>query len=138
MSEPEKATPLVDETGKATSPFAKWPGHIKFPEVMGLREYRIFVNHRDTPADEKEDDALKVLVRLEEGPSGNQTVAVKLSDLALAGQIVEAVELGDVNLWGDNPPIILVHWVIECIKEWLNGQLTFRIGGNPHMESQAE
>lgn len=127
-----KPAPLLDETGLAESPYERWPGYIKFPEVMNRSHYRIVMQHRAALSKDDGDsdsDDLKAMIRLEDGAPK----VVRLSDLDLMSKIVESIDLGDVDIFADDAPIKLVHWAIECTEEWLDSQLSFRVRGDSDM-----
>lgn len=115
---------LVDDTGKAVSPFERWPGYVKFPEVMTLPHYRLWSASNDT---KPEDGSLQRIMRLEAGAESKKVAKwAPLSYYELAFHIVEKHDIKNADLTGDAPPYRLVEWIAECMGEWLDTQLTFR------------
>lgn len=136
-TKPKPKVRLVDDTGKAVSPFKRWPGYLKFPEVMTLPHYRLWSASNDAEAEARADqnnNDLRRLIRLEEGEGDKKEVKwTPLSHYGLAFQILEEHKIENASLIGDAPPYRLVEWVTECMGEWLDSQLSFRLHSDSDM-----
>lgn len=133
--------PVMEKDGRFNSPFAKWPGYIKFPETMTLPHYRMFVQGNSKKAEESEAEAgtkLRALVRIVDdgGESGSQWV--DLDRLSLVRAIVEEVKVANADPFADSAPFQLTFWVIACLGVWLDDQMSFRLDGSSDMAPQAE
>lgn len=133
--------PVMEKDGRFNSPFAKWPGYIKFPETMTLPHYRLFVQGNSKKVEEGEaekDVRLRALVRIIDDGDGTDSHWVDLDRLSLVKAVAEEVKLENGNPFADDAPFQLTFWVIACLGVWLDDQMSFRLDGSSDMAPQAE
>ena len=132
--------PVMEKDGRFKSPFAKWPGYIKFPETMTLPHYRMFVQRNDGKAEESEAEGtkLRALVRIIDDGDETDSHWVDLDRLSLVRAVVEEVKLENGDPFADDAPFRLTFWVIACLGVWLDDQMSFRLDGSSDMAPQAE
>lgn len=142
MSEAVAPARLLNDEGRADSPFARFPGYVLFPAVMGLEHYKFWMKAQEQARQEllnedSDPDKLRWMFRLEPGTNGNsdkkQQHVVNFSHYEWAQTMIEEWKLEGVARDEQNMPIPIVHWLIECLEEWLDTQLSFRVHGGGSM-----